>query len=78
MGVLADQPHNTAAFARHGLGRALELTATRAEIADAITSVLGNPRHTAAMTAAGTRLSQLPPLDLTHLRANSQVPVHPQ
>lgn len=35
MGVLADQPDNALAFARRGLGRPLELTATRGEIADA-------------------------------------------
>lgn len=68
MGVLADQPCNTAAFARCGLGRALELTATRGEIADAMTAVLGNSRYPAAMNAAGAELSQLPPLDITELR----------
>lgn len=67
MGVLADQPANTAAFARHGLGRALPLTAPRAEIADAMTALLGDSRYTDAMTAARTELSGLPPLDLTQL-----------
>ncbi|MCA6096680.1 glycosyltransferase, partial [Streptomyces sp. SCA3-4] len=43
MGVLVDQPDNAAAFARRGLGRALDLTTTRAEIADAIATVLGTP-----------------------------------
>ncbi|GAA2688720.1 glycosyltransferase [Streptomyces lunalinharesii] len=64
MGVLADQPANAAAFARHGLGRALDLTATRGEIADAVTAVLGAPRYGAAMRAARAELSQLPALDL--------------
>ncbi|GHC38562.1 glycosyltransferase [Streptomyces cinnamoneus] len=68
MGVLADQPDNAAAFARRGLGRALDLTATRGEIADAITAVLGNSRYDDAMTAANAELSQLPPLDITELR----------
>ncbi|MFH9353126.1 glycosyltransferase [Kitasatospora sp. NPDC017646] len=76
MGVLADQPHNTAAFARQGIGRALDLTATRAEIADAVTALLGSPRHTAAMTAARTELSKLPPLDLAHLGVTGRVPAH--
>ncbi len=69
MGVLADQPDNAAAFDRRGLGRALELTATRGEIADAMTAVLGNSCYGAAMTAARAELSQLPPLDLTELLA---------
>ncbi|WP_432040338.1 glycosyltransferase [Streptomyces cucumeris] len=64
MGILADQPHNAAAFARRGLGWALDLTATRAEIADAITAVLGAPQHAAAMRTAEAELSRLPPLDL--------------
>lgn len=68
MGVLADQPDNAAAFARIGLGRALELTAKRGEIADAMTAVLGNSGYGAAMTAAGAELTQLPPLDITELR----------
>ncbi|MEU1818398.1 hypothetical protein ABZ543_24890 [Streptomyces roseifaciens] len=68
MGALADQPDHAAAFARRGLGRALDLTATRGEIADAITAVLGNSRYGDAMTAANAELSQLPPLDITELR----------
>ncbi|MEU7583456.1 glycosyltransferase [Streptomyces sp. NPDC041068] len=68
MGVLADQPDNAAAFARRGLGRALDLTATRAEMADAVTTVLGSARYGAAMSAADAELSQLPPLDLAELR----------
>ncbi|MFF2809721.1 glycosyltransferase [Streptomyces sp. NPDC058000] len=68
MGVLADQPDNAAAFARRGLGRALDLMATRVEIADAITAVLGTPRYGAAVRAADAELSQLPPLDLTAQR----------
>ncbi|MFD7666810.1 glycosyltransferase [Streptomyces sp. NPDC059788] len=68
MGVLADQPDNVAAFARLGLGRALELTATRDEIADAMTAVLDDPRHHAAMADACVELSQLPPLDIAELR----------
>ncbi|MDG4533735.1 hypothetical protein [Streptomyces sp. AV19] len=67
MGVLADQPDNVAAFARRGLGRPLELTAKRGEIADAMTSLLGNSCYAAAMTAVGTELSQLLPLDITQL-----------
>ncbi|MEU8924294.1 glycosyltransferase [Kitasatospora sp. NPDC048545] len=66
MGVLADQPDNTAAFARRGLGRALHLTATRGEIADAMTAVLGDSRYAAAMSAAAEP-AQLPPLDITAL-----------
>ncbi|GAO10940.1 hypothetical protein TPA0598_07_06640 [Streptomyces lydicamycinicus] len=68
LGVLADQPDNTAAFARSGLGRALDVTAIRGEIADALTALLGTPRYAAAMSAAGAELSQLPPLDLTEMR----------
>lgn len=68
LGVLADQPDNTAAFARSGLGRALDVTARRGEIADALTALLGTPRYGAAMSAAGAELSQLPPLDLTEIR----------
>ncbi|WP_235469324.1 glycosyltransferase [Streptomyces platensis] len=68
MGVLADQPGNVAGFARRGLGRTLELTATRGEIADAMTAILGNPRYEAAVTAADAELSQLPPLDVMQLR----------
>ncbi|WP_244303907.1 glycosyltransferase [Streptomyces lydicus] len=71
MGVLGDQPGNAAAFARRGLGRALELTATRGEIADAVTAVLGGSCYDAAMTAARAELSQLPPLDLTELRGGA-------
>ncbi|MFI1200323.1 glycosyltransferase [Streptomyces sp. NPDC020883] len=68
MGVLADQPANAAAFARHGLGRALELTATRDEIADAMTAVLGNSCYGVNMTAADAELSRLPSLDFARLR----------
>ncbi|WP_372406286.1 glycosyltransferase [Streptomyces luteireticuli] len=39
MGVLADQPDNTTAFARRGLGRTLQLTAKHTEIADTMTAV---------------------------------------
>lgn len=67
MGVLADQPDNTVAFARRGLGSALDLTATRDEIADAMTAVLGTSRYGTAMSAANAELSQLPPLDLKEL-----------
>ncbi|MER7766987.1 nucleotide disphospho-sugar-binding domain-containing protein [Kitasatospora sp. NPDC096140] len=75
MGVLADQPGNTAAFTRRGLGRALELTATRDEIAEAMTAVLGDPRHAAAMNTARTTLSRLPPLDIAQLYDHAQAPV---
>ncbi|GFE18587.1 hypothetical protein Sgleb_66340 [Streptomyces glebosus] len=68
LGVLADQPDNAAAFARSGLGRALDVTARRDEIADALTALLGTPRYGAAMSAAGAELSQLPPLNLTEIR----------
>lgn len=68
LGVLADQPANAAAFSRSGLGRALDITARRDEIADALTVLLGAPRYGAAMSAAGAELSQLPPLDLTEIR----------
>ncbi|MFE6684898.1 glycosyltransferase [Streptomyces sp. NPDC057743] len=68
MGVLADQPANAAAFARHDLGRALDLTAPRGEIADAITAMLGAPRYGAAMRAARAELSRLPALDLVAQR----------
>nr|WP_224284432.1 hypothetical protein [Streptomyces sp. LS1784] len=70
LGVLADQPGNAAAFARRGLGRALELTATRDEIAGAVTAVLGDSFYAAAMTAANAELERLPPLDLTQLQAD--------
>ncbi|MGW3178842.1 glycosyltransferase [Kitasatospora sp. NPDC001119] len=69
LGVVADQPGNTTAFAGHGLGRALELTATRDEIADTVTALLAASRYAAAMAAADAELSRLPPLDLTELRA---------
>ncbi|MCK7624453.1 glycosyltransferase [Streptomyces sp. RS10V-4] len=71
LGVLADQPANTAAFARRGLGRALDLTATRGELADAMTDLLGTPGYRAALRAAGAELAQLPPLDLGDLRDGS-------
>lgn len=67
LGVLADQPANTAAFARHGLGRALPYTAPREEIATALTDLLGDARYADAMAGARTTLSRLPPLDLTRL-----------
>ncbi|MFD9789772.1 glycosyltransferase [Streptomyces sp. NPDC059070] len=63
MGVLGDQPGNAAAFARLGLGQALDLTATRGEMADAITTVLGAPRYGAAVRAADAALSELPTFD---------------
>ncbi|MFF4923545.1 glycosyltransferase [Kitasatospora sp. NPDC001261] len=69
LGVLADQPGNTTAFAGHGLGRALELTATRDEIADTVTALLADSRYAAAMAAADAELSRLPPLDIAELRA---------
>ncbi|MGW3014047.1 glycosyltransferase [Streptomyces sp. NPDC001219] len=68
LGVLADQPDNTAAFARRGLGRALDVTASRGEIADALTALLGTPRYGAAMRAAAAELSRLPALNLTDVR----------
>ncbi|WP_432093279.1 glycosyltransferase [Streptomyces sp. bgisy100] len=68
LGVLADQPDNTAAFTRSGLGRALDVTAGRDEIADALTALLGASRYGAAMSAASAELSQLPPLDLMEIR----------
>ncbi|WP_312018692.1 glycosyltransferase [Streptomyces sp. I05A-00742] len=68
MGVLLDQPANAATFARRGLGRALDLTATRGEIADAMTALLGSSHYGTAMSAAEAELSQLPPLDLAELR----------
>ncbi|MFE1171918.1 hypothetical protein [Streptomyces sp. NPDC058773] len=67
LGLLAEQPDNVAAFSRSGLGRALDVTAGRDEIADALTVLLGAPRYGAAMSAAGAELSQLPPLDLTEI-----------
>lgn len=71
LGVLADQPDNTAAFARSGLGRALDITAARRdEIADALTALLDTPRYGAAMSAAGAELSQLPPLDFMEIRGS--------
>ncbi|MFI8458106.1 glycosyltransferase [Kitasatospora sp. NPDC085464] len=75
MGVLADQPGNTAAFTRRGLGRALDLTATRDEIAEAMRAVLGDPRHAAAMDTARTTLSRLPPLYIAQLYDHAQAPV---
>ncbi|MFI0743044.1 hypothetical protein ACH4PU_33975 [Streptomyces sp. NPDC021100] len=63
MGVVADQPGNAAAFARRGLGRALELPASREEIAAAVVAVLGDPSQAAAMTAAGAAPADLLPLD---------------
>ncbi|MFF5125636.1 glycosyltransferase [Streptomyces syringium] len=68
MGVLADQPDNTAAFARLGLGLALDLTAPRGEIAAAMTAILGSSRYNVVMGDAETELSLLPPLDLAELR----------
>ncbi|MFH8347752.1 glycosyltransferase [Streptomyces sp. NPDC018045] len=68
MGILGDQPDNADAFAGRGLGRALELTATRDQIAEAMTAVLGDPCHTAALTAANAELARLPPLDISELR----------
>ncbi|MGA5566284.1 glycosyltransferase [Streptomyces platensis] len=68
LGILADQPDNAAAFSRRGLGRTLDVTASRGEIADALTALLDAPRYGAAMRAAAAELSQLPPLDLTEIR----------
>ncbi len=68
MGILADQPDNAATFARRGLGRALDITAPREEITEALTTLLDDPRYAAAMAAADAELSQLPPLDITELR----------
>ncbi|MEI5102695.1 glycosyltransferase [Streptomyces sp. PmtG] len=67
MGILADQPDNTAEFARGGLGRALDITAGRGEIADTLTTLLSAPRYRTAMKSAAAELSQLPPLNLTYL-----------
>ncbi|MEV4868029.1 nucleotide disphospho-sugar-binding domain-containing protein [Streptomyces syringium] len=72
MGVLADQPDNTAAFARRGLGLALDPTAPRGEIAAAMTAVLSSSRYNAAMSAAESELSQLPPLNLAEVRDSLQ------
>ncbi|MGW2227336.1 glycosyltransferase [Streptomyces formicae] len=68
LGVLGDQPDNTAAFARLGLGRALDLTATREEIAASVTALLGDASGPAAVRAAAAELSELPPLDVAELR----------
>ncbi|MHA7961444.1 glycosyltransferase [Streptomyces sp. L500] len=68
MGVLADQPDNAGAFARRGLGRALDLTARPGEISDAVTAVLADSHYRDAMIAADAELSQLPPLDIRELR----------
>ncbi|QEU95951.1 glycosyltransferase [Streptomyces kanamyceticus] len=68
LGLLADQPANTAAFARLGLGRALHRTATREEIAGAVTAVLDDSARSAAVRAAAAELSRLPPLDVAELR----------
>ncbi|MEU4118766.1 hypothetical protein AB0F71_30290 [Kitasatospora sp. NPDC028055] len=54
VGVLADQPDKAAAFARRGLGRALEPTATRGEIADAVAAVPGDPGHADVATGPGS------------------------
>ncbi|WP_143589102.1 glycosyltransferase family 1 protein, partial [Streptomyces angustmyceticus] len=72
LGVLADQPDNTAAFSRLGLGRALDVTAGRDEIADALTELLAAPRYGAALRAAGAELSRLPALNLTEIRDSLQ------
>ncbi|WP_237773264.1 glycosyltransferase [Streptomyces luteocolor] len=71
MGILADQPGNVDAFARRGLGRALDPAATRDEIAGVMTVVLGDPAHAAAMTAAEAELARLPLPDFTALRDSS-------
>ncbi|QGV77429.1 glycosyltransferase [Streptomyces ficellus] len=68
LGVLGDQPGNAAAFARRGLGRALDVTAGRGEIADALTALLDAPCHAAALCVARAELSRLPPLNLTDIR----------
>ncbi|MFE1767117.1 glycosyltransferase [Streptomyces angustmyceticus] len=68
LGVLADQPDNTAAFSRRGLGRALDVTAGRDEIADALTELLTAPHYGAALRTAGAELSRLPALDLAAIR----------
>ncbi|MEV5594562.1 nucleotide disphospho-sugar-binding domain-containing protein [Streptomyces sp. NPDC052496] len=64
LGILADQPGNAAAFARRGLGRALQWTATHQETADAMTAVPGNSGYKGAMAGAGAELARLPPLDI--------------
>ncbi|MFB7600370.1 glycosyltransferase [Streptomyces sp. NPDC056160] len=68
MGVLGDQPDNVVAFARRGLGLALDLRAPREKIADAVAAVLDTPHHAAAVDSARAELSRLPPIDLTELR----------
>ncbi|MEU6062339.1 glycosyltransferase [Streptomyces sp. NPDC047097] len=68
MGVLGDQPGNTAAFARRGLGRALGIAAGHEAIADALTDLLDTPGYGAAMSAAGAELARLPPLDFGEIR----------
>ncbi|WP_234438366.1 glycosyltransferase [Streptomyces sp. NRRL S-340] len=68
MGVLGDQPGNTAAFARRGLGPALDVGARRETIAAAVTAVLGTPHHADALRSARAELSRLPSPDLTELR----------
>ncbi|MEU6479235.1 glycosyltransferase [Streptomyces sp. NPDC047017] len=68
MGVLGDQPDNAVAFARRGLGLALDLMATREEIAGAVTTILRSPHRAAAVSRAAAELSRLPALDLTELR----------
>lgn len=68
LGLLGDQPDNTAAFARLGLGRALDRTATREEIAASVTALLDDAARPAAVGAAAAELSRLPPLDVAELR----------
>ncbi|MFJ2767242.1 glycosyltransferase [Streptomyces sp. NPDC087300] len=68
LGLLADQPANTAAFARLGLGRALDPTATRHEIAAAVRALLDDASCAAAVRAAGAELARLAPLDVAELR----------
>ncbi|MFF8830849.1 glycosyltransferase [Streptomyces sp. NPDC015131] len=75
MGVLADQPGNAAAFSGRGLGRSLDVTAGRDEIAGALSALLGTSRHATAMRAARAELSRLPPLDLAALRDGATGPV---
>lgn len=68
MGVLSDQPDNTAAFARLGLGLALDLTAPHGEIAATMTAILGSSRYNVVMGDAESELSRLSPLNLAELR----------
>ncbi|MFF0745555.1 glycosyltransferase [Streptomyces sp. NPDC004111] len=72
LGILADQPDNADAFARLGLGRALDVRASRPEIADAVRAVLDAPRPREAMTAARHELARLPAVDLVELWSSAR------